>query len=718
MWHWQVRVEARGLGATLGREVRLSTGVRAGMSGRPIEESLASREIGLAPGRCVGQDGVWHMNGPARSAEGEPHREVLRESEERLNFVLDATLDGVWDWDVSSGHVYFSPQWARLLGHVPGEIPSRVEFFYTVLHPEDVAMVTRSIEDHFAGRTLVKQVEVRLKMKSGDYRWFFDRGKVVQRSPGGEPLRMVGTITDITERKKAEAALRVSDVALKAISQGVLITDDQGRVLAINRAFTSITGYREEDLLGREYRFLHDGLLDRRVAEAMEAAQREGREFVGEVHDRKKDGTPFWNDLTVTPVRDDAGQVTHSVAIVRDLTQRRHLAEQLRQAQKMDAIGQLAGGVAHDFNNILGAILGNTDLALAEIADGQIATECLNEIRKSTLRAKSLVQQILAFSRQQPSERRVLALGSVVEESIQFLRSTIPATARILTHLGTNVPVVMADPAQMHQVLVNLCTNAWHALEDQPGEIEVRLESVTLDEAGVRGMPGVRAGRFACLTVSDTGKGIEREVLGRIFEPFFTTKEPGQGTGLGLSVVHGIVQEHDGWINVTNEPGRGAAFHVYFPAAETVEESSPAPSFPAPSGGGERILFLDDETSLVSIVVRILVRLGYRVTGCASAAEALGVFERNPTGFDLVITDLNMPGVSGLQVAAQIRRTRPDLPVVLCSGRVTDELRQQASAMGVDEIMHKPCGREELSGVIRRLLDARASGRAGAARKT
>lgn len=756
----------------------------------------------------------------------------LASSQERLSFALDATLDGLWDWNIPTGEVHFSPQWARLLGYSADEIPMRVEFFFTVLHPEDVPRVQKVLEDHLQGKTEVKQDEVRLKMKGGEYRWFLDRGKVVTRDAAGTPLRMVGTITDITarkrteaallasenelrlitnkvpgpvsrvdrnlrylfvndhyevtlgrrreevlgasmpeilgpdlfrqaepnirralrgeqvtfetrstapggnerfnlvnlipdldsagkvvgffvmalditDRKRAEAALRISDAALKSISQGVLITSVDGTILSVNQAFCTITGYAEAGILGRSSQFLYEGLNDPRSLRALKNALHEGREFSGELSDRRADGSRFWNDLTVTPVRDERGELTHFICVIRDVSQRRRLEDQLRQVQKMEAIGQLAGGVAHDFNNILAAIIGNVELALMDTADGHPARESLHEIKNASARAKSLIQQILAFSRQQPQERRVITLGPVVQEALGFLRATIPAVVTVVSTTEPDLPPILGDPTQIHQIIVNLCTNAWHAMDDQPGCIEIALHSMTLEEGHVSRMAGMRAGRYACLSVKDSGKGMDTATLERIFDPFFTTKEPGKGTGLGLSVVHGIVQAHDGWINVSSQPGRGSTFQVFFPVTTTQEEltGETAPEFKR--GDGHHILYIDDETSLVALAKRMLERFGYRVSGFSDSGQAMRHFRENPSAFDLVITDLNMPGYSGLQMAAEFLRLRKDLPVVLCSGRVTEDLKQRAFSAGIKDVLHKPNTSEELSKTVHRLIGSR-----------
>ena len=389
-------------------------------------------------------------------------------------------------------------------------------------------------------------------------------------------------------------------------------------------------------------------------------------------------------------------------ALEAHIAERQQLEEQLRQSQKMEAIGQLAGGIAHDFNNILAAISGNTELALEDTASDHPAREFLEEIRNSSARAKRLVQQILAFSRRQPLDRRVISLEPIIEESTDLLRASLPASVGLDMEVDAGVPPVLADATQMHQVLVNLCTNAWHALEGQSGRIVVRLKSVALTADSVKPLVGLRPGNFVYLSVSDTGIGMDAATRARIFEPFFTTKEPGKGTGLGLSVVHGIVQGHDGAIVVRSQPGEGTVFEIYFPAATAIEETAAAPA-PALRGQGQHILFLDDEATLVTLAQRLLERRGYRFTGFTRASEALRAFAEKPDEFQLVITDLSMPGASGLHFASDILKLRPDVPVVLCSGHVTEELREHARRAGIREVLYKPNTVDEFGETIHRL---------------
>ncbi len=390
-----------------------------------------------------------------------------------------------------------------------------------------------------------------------------------------------------------------------------------------------------------------------------------------------------------------------------DVTERRQLEAQLRQAQKMEAIGTLAGGIAHDFNNILGAIIGNAELASMDVSPGHPIAENLVEIRNASARAKDLVRQILSFSRQEAEVRSVMNLRPAIEEDMRLLRATLPTSVELDFQHAPDVPVVLADPTKFHQVLMNLCTNAWHAMEGQAGRISLVLERVLVDADMARAHADLSSGLYARLVVKDDGKGMDAAMLERIFDPFFTTKETGKGTGLGLSVVHGIMKNHQGAILVASQPGQGTTFEVYFPAAPAQQhapESAASTHAPTPRGGGQRILCLDDELSMLTVMTRILEREGYRAAGFTGVAGALAALRAEPLAYDLMITDYHMPGTSGLQVVREARKLRPDLPVILTSGFITDKLREEAGAAGVGHILGKPFQVDELTQVIRRLV--------------
>jgi CheY-like chemotaxis protein len=376
------------------------------------------------------------------------------------------------------------------------------------------------------------------------------------------------------------------------------------------------------------------------------------------------------------------------------------LEAQLRQAQKMEALGTLAGGIAHDFNNILTVLVGNLELAQMKLAPEDPLEEFIDQSHQASQRATDLVRQILAFSRQQEQERKVTGLSAIIKEVSKLLRAALPATIEMQSHVASDLPQVLADAGQVHQIVMNLATNAAHAMRERGGMLEIQLSGVLVTSDLVRTVPDLREGRYVKLSVSDTGHGMDAATLERIFEPYFTTKTFGEGTGLGLAVVHGIVKNHDGAIIVYSQPGKGTTFHVYFPAVEQPEAVSAARAAPLPRGNGQRILFVDDELALTEIAGGILRWLGYSVTARTNPAESLVEFRAAPKDFDLVITDLTMPGMTGLELARQLLEIRPDVPVLLATGFGGTLTAESVRQRGIRDLLMKPFTAESIAATV------------------
>ncbi len=386
---------------------------------------------------------------------------------------------------------------------------------------------------------------------------------------------------------------------------------------------------------------------------------------------------------------------------------------QMQQVLKLQAIGTLAGGIAHDFNNILFPILGFAEIAMDDIPPGHPSRRSLEEILKAANRAKDLVQQILTFSRRNGRERKPTRVPQIVREALALMRASIPKTIEIVCELDDSCRPILGDPTQIHQVVVNLCTNAYQAMQETGGRLEVRLEETEIDYEQSRRHIGTRMGPHLHLSVRDTGVGMEPSVLARIFEPYYTTKEPGKGTGLGLSVIHGIVKHHGGFITVESAPGRGSTFHVYLPAleeADIVPEAEPGVS---PPSGSERILLVDDEPQVLDIERQLIERLGYRVTACGDPGEALQRLRQASRDFDLLITDMTMPQMTGDRLAQLAWEIRPDLPVILCTGYNEMMSEEKAHALGIRRFLLKPVDSEELALAIRRALSSYLEAPAG-----
>ena len=524
---------------------------------------------------------------------------------------------------------------------------------------------------------------------------------------------IVLVVHDQTEQRHAQRELlqarTFAENIVATIRLPLLVLDGEMRPVWANQAFYTHFGGKPNDTLGRSLYELGNGAwncaaLGERLREVVTAsAQLDDFEST---HDFEHIGRrTLRSNARRICARSDFEVLT--LLAIEDVTDRRKLEEQLLQGQKLRAIGQLAGGVAHDFNNILAAVLGNVELTLAEAGLSAVAQHSLLEIRQAALRGKNLVQQVLAFTHQEPQQLKAIALGPLIQETAAWLRARFPANIELRVVMDAAAPVVTGDPTQLHQVLINLCTNACHALEGSAGSIGIELESAMLGAGAVGSLP---AGSYARVSVRDTGKGMDRATMERIFEPFFTTKGPDKGTGLGLAVVHGIVRSHGGSILVASEPSRGTTFTIHLPAAQSKAETVPTHRG-LYRGTGQRILYLDDDHVLVDLAQRMLDRLGYRVVGFTDSSEALQAVRASPDEFDLVITDMNMPGKTGLNVAREMMSVRPTLPIVLSSGHVTDELVSQAKAAGVSEVLYKPNTVAEYAEAIQRLVTAGVSTR-------
>lgn len=524
---------------------------------------------------------------------------------------------------------------------------------------------------------------------------------------------------DIDERKQTEARLRESERRygdLVRLSPDAIFINERDRISFINNAGLQLLRASSADqVIGRVALDFFDPASHELIRQRIQVLRREPTN-VPPVEEALKalDGSRVPVEVTASSYFSQGELVIQVVC--RDITARKRaeaeqkiLAAQLHQAQKLDAVGTLAGGIAHDFNNILGAILGNLELARLDVGKTHAANESLDEIGRAAHRARGLVQQILAFSRPKVPEQQATDLAPVVRETLRFLRATLPSGVDLQVNLYDHAPAVLADPTQISQVVVNLCTNAWHALENRSGRIVVGLEGVHIEPRTTPAGPTVPPGHYAKLSVSDSGSGMDAATLDRIFEPFFTTKEPGKGTGLGLAVVHGIVQAHHGFIQVRSAPGEGTQFDVYLPAAPERPKPQATTQDPTVQGNGRCILYVDDEEALVQNMVRTLRRMGFAAEGHERAEAALGAFRAHPRRFDLVITDMNMPGVSGLEFADEVLRVRPDVAILLTTGLLSEEVKVAARERGVRRILPKPFTAAELGRAILEALPSSGS---------
>jgi PAS domain S-box-containing protein len=520
---------------------------------------------------------------------------------------------------------------------------------------------------------------------------------------------------DITERKRAEEELRDSEEMnrrlIESLTDAILVRGRELVTFANPAALRLFRAAAMEELVGRRYldlihpddRAVSAERVRRNMEEGWAAPPREHRIIAldGAVVDVESTGVLFKH-------RGGA----HVFGVFRDISARKQadlekakLETQLRQAQKMEAIGTLAGGIAHDFNNILSVIIGNAEmLGMSEEISPSTSRENVAPILAASSRAKKLVSQILTFSRQGEQQKLLISLKPVIKETIEFLRSSLPSTIQLKQYINPQAGTILADPTQMQQVLMNLCTNAAHAMEGSAGELKIELENATITEADSRMTADVEPGSYVKMSVSDTGHGMEARVRERIFDPYFTTKGPGKGTGLGLSVVHGIVKSHGGMIQVYSEPGAGTTFRVYFPRTDGLERDEARIPEPLPRGT-EKVLMVDDEPELADLGKRMLAHLGYRVDVRTSPLEALELFRADPERFDAIITDMTMPHLTGLNLAREILAIRPTLPIILCTGFSEQADEAKSHSAGVHSLLFKPLVISELANALRTALD-------------
>ena len=542
----------------------------------------------------------------------------------------------------------------------------------------------------------------------------FDTRLTPLRDADGQPAGAIMMALDITERVEAEqrqqADRRLLQAVFDAIPSWLFVKDSAGAFLMVNHALARDAGGAPAEFGGMPHDEVPLGTPEQR-AEIWGDNERILAE--GTAIDRDEDITLPDGRLSVrhvhkVPLRDEEGLIVGIVGISEDITERRVMEEQVRRMQRMEAIGTLAGGIAHDFNNILFPIIGFTELTMQTLEPGSRSHHNLSIVRDAALRAKEIVAQILTFSRRSDNKPEVMRLQPLVRESLRFLRSTLPPTVRVEEDIPPEVPHVHADAVQMHQVLMNLCVNAAHAMPEG-GTLKVALREVELrDFRGYTG--GGTSGPHVCLSVSDTGEGMDADTLAHIFEPFFTTKPVGQGTGLGLSTVLGMVSQHKGVIDVRSVLGQGATFEIYLPVvAAPVSDETSAAADPAQHGEAS-ILFVDDEPAVTELAAHVLGELGYRVHGYTSSKAALRAFEADPDAFDLVITDQMMPGLTGDKLVQAIRAVRCDVPILLGTGYSEVITPEGARELGIAEVFYKPITPRQLADLVQKTLAPHAAG--------
>ena len=640
---------------------------------------------------------------------------ALRESEKKYRTILDNIEDGYFEVDLDGNFTYFNDALCRLIGYSATAMAGMNNREY--MDEENAKKVFQTFNRVYETSKPTKAFDWEITKVDGS-KSHVDASVSLITNPEGNPIGFRGIARDVTAQKQSQSDLRESEAKYRQLVNhapaGIYEVDFiEGKFVNVNDLICEYTGYTRQELLAMSALDILAEDSQKKFLERLDKILK-GQKIPSSVEFkiRAKSGREFSVLINSKIIYGADGKPKGATAVVHDITEQKQAEEekknleyQLQQAQKMEAIGTLAGGIAHDFNNILSVIIGYTELILM---NGDVAGEVrqnLKEIFSASKHARDMVKQILAFSRQNKQERKPIQVAHIAKEAIKMLQASLPTTISIQHHIEKDTGVIEADPTQIHQVLMNLCTNAAHAINEKDGVLEIHLGNIDLDQKAAADIPGLKTGSYLKLSVKDSGEGIHPEVQQHIFNPYFTTKEKGEGTGLGLAVVQGIVKSNKGAVTVESEVGKGATFHVYLPTIKRKLAADDEISTPLPMGC-EHILLVDDEQPLVEIGRQMLERLGYSVATRTSSIEALELFKVDPNRFDLVITDIVMPNLTGDKLAKKIINIRNDIPVVLCTGYSEKFTRQNASEMGIQSFLMKPLVMRDLANTVRQALSA------------
>jgi len=625
---------------------------------------------------------------------------------EKLLFAVEASELGLWELNIQDGKGNVDTRWAEMLGYQLDDVEPGMTFWSKIVHPDDKERTLQQLDDYICGKSDSYSAEYRLLRKDGQWNWILDRGKIIEWDNKGKPLVLIGTHKDIQKSKLAEKALiqekNKLEAVISALGDGLTVQDRNFKIIYQNTIQKERQGAHEGDYCYNAYqgrKEVCDGCL---IAKCFADGQVHRRE----TSSISPDGNELFMEVSASPIRDAEGNIIAGIETVRDITPRKLLEKQLQHSQKLEAIGTLAGGIAHDFNNILAAIFGYAELVQLQLPKESELWAMQEQIITASHRAKKLVQQILAVSRKEEQELEAMQLNSIIEEVSKLLRSSLPSTIEIKESIAPQAGTVLANPTKIHQVLMNLCTNAYHAMQETGGVLSLELQKVYLNEnsnkfAGLE----IPAGAYVRLTVSDTGHGMDAKTRNRIFDPYFTTKKKEEGTGLGLAVVHGIVKNSGGHITVHSKPTKGTSFIIYLPQADSPDKTQGDHKSDILPAGNERILLVDDEQTLITLEQQTLEGLGYHISVTTSSEKALQMFSSTPNQFDLVISDMTMPIMTGAELSKQLLAIRPDIPIILCTGFSSIIDAEQVNTIGIRTLIMKPVSRKELAKVVREVLD-------------
>lgn len=671
-----------------------SKGLTTWVIGQAMEEREPSGEI-------KGYIGTITNISERKQAEEEKNHYLSQ-----LQATLDSTADGILVVDSHGKITTFNKRFIKLW-NIPDAVIKSKDDDQTLAH------VLNQLDDPNTFINKVKELYADPEAKSFDTIRFKDK-RIFERYSGpqkldGQIIGRVWSFRNVTDRYRMEKALRESEekyrTILESIEEGYYEVDLTGNFTFLNDAMCKIRGQSRDELIGKNNKDYMNPDTAKTVYKYFNKVYDTGTPAKNvEWKTLRADGSERYVESSIDLIKNSKDQPIGFRGVVRDVTERKRMEDELRQARKMESIGTMAGGIAHDFNNLLYMITGNTELALEDTPEWNPVHANLQEIKSAGLRAAGIVKQLLNFSRKADQELKPIGVITVIKDALKFMRSMIPKTIEIRKHLPDTDVTILADPIQINQVLMNICTNASQAMEETGGILEITVENATLSEEAVANYPDLTAGEHIKITVSDTGPGIDPEIIDRIFDPYFTTKGFGEGSGMGLTVVHGIMKNHSGAIAVDSKPDKGATFTILFPvvAEKPVMEIKTPDATPR---GNETILFVDDEESIATMAGQVLIRLGYKVETETNPEAALELFRMNPDRFDLVITDMTMPQMTGVKLSEKLKDVRPDIPVIICTGHSSLIDEEKAKAMGIDDYAMKPIVKRDIAKIIRKVLD-------------
>ncbi len=678
-------------------------GPRVAPIGPPPDESVQLREYNEVLVRKL-EDKMVEVEEANRRlslevAERNKSKRALKDSEERFRIIFEESKDGIVQVDMENRKFHSANKaFCDMVQYTLDEIG---QLGIMDIHPgEDVPWILDEF-DRRARRKTEKTMDIPVRRKDGSIFWVDVKSSPVTIS--GKNF-VLGNFRDVTERRKTMGTLARLGMAVEQTSETIIMADRDGTILYVNPAFERRSGYSREEVIGRSIATLRSGEHDESFYREMWSVIARGEAWTGHIINRKKDGSLYEEDATISPVRDSSGNVVNFVAVMRDVTQLQLLEKQLRMSQKMEAVGTLAGGIAHDFNNVLTVILGFGELLKLRIANDPKAVSDVDEILRGAERASVLTRQLLTFARRQAIAPIHLDLNLVVTDLDKLLRKVVSEDIRISTNLAEKVPTIRADQGQVEQVLMNLSLNARDAMPGG-GQLLVETREERVDEEYVKQYPYMKVGRYAVLSVSDTGIGMDEETRNRIFEPFFTTKGPDKGTGLGLAVVYGIMKQHNGFIHVYSEPGKGTTFRIYFPAVDVPPDSKVVVAREVFRGGSETILLAEDNESVRHLAEQTLITHGYRVLTACDGEEAVDIFRRHGKEIAIVVLDMVMPKMGGKQAYDEMIATNPGLKAIFMSGYSANAIHDSFVLHPGVTFLQKPFAPGSLARTVREVLD-------------